>query len=123
MSAKSYQRLAVWTKGMQLTKQIYSLTGSLPSSEQYGLSSQMQRAAFAIPSIIAEGYLRGHRPEFIQFLSVSVGSAAELETQLQICMAIYPAQATQAEAALSQVQEIIRMLLGLIKTMRLKSKQ
>lgn len=105
---------------MQLTKGIYDLTRSLPHSEQYGLSSQMQRAAVAIPSNIAEGYLRGYRTEFIQFLSIAVGSAAELETQLQICVEVYPTHATQAKAMLSKVQEIIRMPLGLIKSIRLR---
>lgn len=67
-----------------MVKEIYRLTENFPRSEQYGITSQMQRAAVAIPSNIAEGYLRFHRKEFIQFLSISLGSAAEIETQILI---------------------------------------
>ena len=72
----SYKDLLVWQKGMQLVKELYLLTDKFPKDELYGLTSQMQRAAVAIPSNIAEGYLRNHRKEYVQFLSIALGSAA-----------------------------------------------
>ncbi|MDP2726984.1 MAG: four helix bundle protein [Dehalococcoidia bacterium] len=71
-----------WQKGYQLSLDIYKATGTFPSTEAYGLVSQMRRAAVSIPANIAEGYNRQHRKEYVQFLSVARGSLAELETYL-----------------------------------------
>ena len=81
---KSYKDLIVWQKSMDLVFMVYKLTKSFPKEEQFGLVAQMQRAAVAIPSNIAEGYARQHKPEYIQFLSIAYASGAELETQLKI---------------------------------------
>ncbi len=79
---KSYRDLLVWQKGISLVKRIYQLTQTFPDTERFGLVSQMRRAAVSIPSNIAEGQARHTRREFIQFLSHSEGSVAELETQV-----------------------------------------
>jgi four helix bundle protein len=67
---------------MSLVETIYRLTSTFPSEERYGLVSQMRRAAVSVPSNIAEGAARKGTKELIQFLSVAVGSLAELDTQL-----------------------------------------
>ncbi len=69
---------------MELVVEIYSLTEKFPSSELYGLTSQMKRSAISIPSNIAEGRRRGYQKEFSHFLAMSYGSGAELETQVEI---------------------------------------
>lgn len=79
---KSYKDLLVWQKGIKLAKNVYQLTQAFPDAERFGLVSQMRRAAISIPCNIAEGQARHTRKEFIQFLSHSEGSVAELETQL-----------------------------------------
>ena len=84
-SSNSYKDLKVWQKSLELVTEIYNLTEKFPKSEIYGLTSQMQRAAVTIPSNIAEGQKRGHSKEFLQFLYISYGSGAELETQIEIC--------------------------------------
>lgn len=61
--------------------EIYKITKDFPKEEIYGLAQQMRRAAVSLPSNIAEGYRRQHRPEYRQFLSMAYGSLAELETQ------------------------------------------
>ena len=81
-NVKSYKDLFVWQKGITLVKRIYQLTQTFPDAERFGLVSQMRRAAGSIPSDIAEGKARHTRKEFIQFLSHSEGSVAELETQV-----------------------------------------
>ncbi|MBU0520022.1 four helix bundle protein [bacterium] len=81
---QSFRDLRIWKLGIKLVKSIYATTQTYPKSELYGLSSQMQRAAVSIPSNIAEGHIRAHRKVFIQFLQISLSSAAELETQLII---------------------------------------
>lgn len=80
----SFKDLTVWQKSVNLSVNIYELTAKLPNTEKFGLSSQLRRAAVAIPSNIAEGYRRNNRKEYIQFCGIALGSAAELETQLII---------------------------------------
>ena len=81
MKTRSFKDLIVWQKSYALVLEIYKLTQSFPKSEQYGLSSQMRRAAVSIPSNIAEGYGRKHKAEYNHFLSIAYGSLLELETQ------------------------------------------
>ena len=80
----SFKDLKVWQKAYSLTLEIYKITTEFPKHEQYGLSSQMRRACVSIVSNIAEGYSRRGRAEYLQFLSVSYASLAELETQLYL---------------------------------------
>ena len=79
---QSYKDLIVWQKAMALAKEIFEITQDFPKSEIYGLVSQMRRAVVSIPSNIAEGYGRGSRKEYGQFLLIAYGSGLELETQL-----------------------------------------
>lgn len=86
MDDKSYRKLEVWQLGMELVDAVYTLTRRLPDDERYGLVMQMRRAAVSVPSNIAEGYGRHHRPEYIQHLYISRASLMELETQLTVCV-------------------------------------
>lgn len=90
MSIKSYKDLVVWQKSIELVKEIYKTTETMPKTEIYGLVSQMRRAAVSVPSNIAEGYKRKNLGEYIQFLSIADASAAELETQIIISRDLYP---------------------------------
>src|SRR5436190_8482882 len=74
--------LLIWQKGMGLAKLVYLLTQKFPTEERYGLTSQLRRAAGSVPSNIAEGQARRGTCGFLQFLSIALGSLAELETQL-----------------------------------------
>jgi len=85
MGVLSYKELVVWQKSIALVKVIYELTKNFPRSEQFGVVSQMRRAAVSIPSNIAEGYGRKSSKEYKQFYSIAYGSALELDTQLIIC--------------------------------------
>jgi four helix bundle protein len=114
MKTYTYKDLLVWQKSMLLVTQIYQITNSLPASERYGLSSQMQRAAVAIPSNIAEGHLRRHKKEFIHFLSIALGSAAELETQLLVCQSVDHLNSELLSAPLVLVVEVKKMLYALM---------
>lgn len=80
----SYKDLIVWQRSMELVIAVYELTEQFPQEEIYGLTSQMRRSAVSIPSNIAEGRFRGTKKDYLQFLRISYGSGAELETQIEI---------------------------------------
>lgn len=104
---------------MQLATQIYLLTDNFPKEEIYGLVSQIRRSAVSIPSNIAEGAARNSNREFIQFLYVSLGSLAELETQLLLSKEIGIIEYSKIE---NNIEHIRKMLLGLIKYLKGKTK-
>ena len=81
---KDFKDLRIWMMGINLVKDIYSITASFPKSEQFGLTNQMRRASVSIPSNIAEGHIKNQTKEFCRFLNISLGSCAELETQVII---------------------------------------
>src|SRR5437870_61337 len=109
----SFKDLLVWQKSVDLTVLVYDLCKQLPDSEKYGLISQMQRAAVAIPSNIAEGYRRNIRKEYQQFCGIALGSAAELETQLTITNKVYsPVDTTQPMNQCTEVQKMLNSLIN-----------
>ncbi|MBR1645102.1 MAG: four helix bundle protein [Alloprevotella sp.] len=77
----THKDLHVWTKGMEIARYVQTATKSFPRDELYGMTSQMRRAAYSIPSNIAEGAARRSTVELRQFLYIALGSASELETQ------------------------------------------
>ena len=79
-----HKELDVWKESMLLVKMIYEVTEHFPKSENFGLTSQIRRAAVSIPSNIAEGSARNGFKELYQFVGIAMGSASELETQLLI---------------------------------------
>ncbi|WP_264510099.1 four helix bundle protein [Flavobacterium sp. N1719] len=79
----NFKNLKIWTLSMEITFDIHSICLEFPKFENYGLASQMNRAAVSIPSNIAEGSNRGDH-HFVHFLNISLGSSFELQTQLLI---------------------------------------
>ncbi len=84
----SHEKLDIWKSSMELAKKIYIITVDFPKNEQYGITSQMRRAAVSVPSNIVEGSARNSDKEMVQFLYIAQGSLAELETQLLIAASI-----------------------------------
>ena len=115
---KSHKDLRVWQKSMEHVTNIYAVTRSFPKDEQFGIVSQMRRAAVSIPSNISEGYGRLYNKETIKFLSNALGSATELETQVIIAKNLDFIPIEDAEKLLQEIQEIVRMLTALIKTVQ-----
>ena len=117
-SIKSYKELIVWQKSMTLVKELYKITEHFPSSEQFGLTSQMRRASVSIPSNIAEGWGRLSRKNYIQFLRISRGSLFELETQILITKELK--YINDSEDIEHLIIEISKMLNSLIKKLEEK---
>ncbi len=95
---------------MDITRSTYRLTSLLPKPEQFGLTSQMRRAAVSIPSNIAEGRMRGTDRDFRQFLLIALGSSAELQTQLQLVAELYTLDASAIATLAKQLDEQMKML-------------
>ncbi|MBE0643873.1 MAG: four helix bundle protein [Bacteroidetes bacterium] len=81
---RSHQRLEAWNVSMDLVTELYRAVAKFPKYEQYGLSSQIRRAAVSVPANIAEGAARESAKEYLRFLTISRGSLSELETELLI---------------------------------------
>lgn len=105
-----YKDLIVWQKSMELARIIYRLTSRFPRDEVFGLTNQIRRVVVSIPSNIAEGFGRGSDREFIHFLRIAKGSAAEVETQILISEDLHYVSPGDAQTALSLCDEILRML-------------
>ena len=110
----SFKDLLIWQYSVAFAEEVYKTTIHLPRSEEFGLTSQLRRAAVSIPSNIAEGSKRGTRKDFRQFLHVAAGSAAELETQLYIAQKVYPR--AQWKRLLEKLNVVQRMLTAFIRT-------
>lgn len=108
----SYRSLIVWQKGFEVSLAVYRLTKTFPDDERYGLVSQMRRSAVSIPSNIAEGYARGSKASFHQFLRIAYGSAAELETQLLLAKELKYHKETDIEELLIEVMKMINAILS-----------
>jgi four helix bundle protein len=113
-----YENLHVWQQSMDLVVEVYELVKTFPREELYALTDQIKRSAVSIPSNIAEGGSRNYRKEFVQFLYISLGSAAELETQLRIAERVGYAQTSSMVK--NKVIPIKKMLNALIKSRRVK---
>jgi four helix bundle protein len=116
-----HKRLAVWNKALELVLTIYTLTAKFPHSEKFGLASQMQRAAVSIPSNIAEGRSRKSTNDYVHFLHIALGSAAELETQLEITFKLQYLDATEFQNALQSLLEVRKMLAGMLVALKKRS--
>ncbi len=110
MAISSFRDLTVWQKSFQLVIAVYDLAQQIPKSEQFGITSQMQRAAVSIPSNIAEGQQRHNIKEYRQFIGVAKGSAAELETQLLLTSKLYGISVEKAIADLNEIQKMLHVL-------------
>lgn len=99
---------------MALTFEVYRMVRKLPSHETYALSDQMRRSVVSIPSNIAEGAARESRRDFKRFLYIARGSACELETQCLICIGVGYIDREVISPILDRINEIKRMLAGLI---------
>lgn len=118
MKIESYENLIVWQKAINLVEAIYALVGKFPKEEQFGLTSQMKRAALSIPSNIAEGSRRGSKKDFRHFLLNAYGSGAELETQIKIAQRLSFMVAREAEVPSDLLREIMKMLNVLIRNLQ-----
>jgi four helix bundle protein len=114
---KGFKKLRVWKRAYDLVLTIYKHSQKFPSSELYGLTSQIRRASVSILANIAEGSERQHKKEFLQFLSVARGSLAEVETYLMLSKGLGYINEDEFVQLDEQRKEVGRLLRGLYKSL------
>jgi four helix bundle protein len=115
---QDFRQLKVWEVGHRLTLNIYRASRSFPSSESYGITSQMRRCSASIPANIAEGCGRGSDAEFSRFLQIAMGSASELEYFLLLSRDLEYLDVRTHEELTQSATEVKRMLTSLMQTVR-----
>ena len=113
---RSYRDLIVWQKSVEMVVVVYKTTKKFPSSEQFGITSQIQRSAVSVPANIAEGYGRNTRKEYVYFLRIAHGSLSELETLLTISQKLSYCTAQEYSTLEKRTSEVARMLYALRKS-------
>lgn len=111
---RPHKRLTVWQKALELVKKIYEVTKQYPREEEFGLKSQLRRAAVSVPSNIAEGLTRRTRNDKLHFLNTADASLSEIDTQLEISLML----GILKEDVFSETQEsliTVEQLLGGLK--------
>lgn len=113
MSIKSFRDLDVWKAAVDLATRTYRETRAFPSDERFGLTSQMRRAATSVAANIAEGHARNGTREFLHFVSIALGSLAELETECEIAMRCGLFETEAATELLKTAGQVRALLLSL----------
>ncbi len=107
----THKDLEVYKLSLDLVEVVYKLTERFPSSENFGLTSQLRRAAVSVPSNIAEGSSRGSTKDFIRFLNIASGSLSEIETQLVIAERLgYVKFATEIQELIIKIRKMLYRL-------------
>ena len=110
---KHFEELIAWQKARELTKQIYSTTNRGPFAKDFGLRDQIRKASVSIMSNLAEGFERGGRAEFHQFVVIAKGSCAEVRSQLYVALDAEYVTQEQFEVLMNLGNELSRIIGGL----------
>lgn len=111
---RDFKKLIVWQKSMELFIDIHKFSKKLPPEEKFEMGSQIRRAAFSIPSNIAEGSSKATEVHKKSFLTISLGSAFEVENGLIAIGILYIQLKNEADGYITRAIEIQKMIQGLI---------
>ncbi|MCZ7649195.1 MAG: four helix bundle protein [Planctomycetota bacterium] len=112
-----FEELVGWQKAREFSRAIYAQTRKRSFARDFGLAGQIQRAVVSIMSNLAEGFERGKRGEFHQFVSVAKGSCAEVRSHLYVALDIGYLDRRSFDLLLGRAEEIGRILGGLRKSL------
>ena len=121
---ENYKDLEVWKRSIALITVLYKLTAKFPATECYGLVTQIRRASISIAANIAEGWGRGSRGEYIQFLTVARGSLMELETHLIIANNLHflkPEDLVSAQVMTKKIEKMLNRLITVLRQKRVRA--
>lgn len=116
----SFRDLHVWQKSIDLVELCYRLAAQLPANEEYGLASQIRRAAVSVPANIAEGHGRKRTGDYLHHLSIANGSLAEVQTHFLITIRLRLLAGDSVKSVMDLADEVGRMLSGLMDKLERK---
>lgn len=108
---QSFRDLVVWQQSFDFAKGVYALAKSLPADERFGMASQLNRAALAMPAQIAQGQRKRNKGDFLKHLHYALGNAAECETYLLIVQDLFPNEAEQV-SRLREANTLVQKMLS-----------
>ena len=112
-----FEKLNVWRKALDFAMAIYDATGSFPAAEQFGLQSQVRRAAVSISANIAEGSGRQTKRDFANFLNIAYGSTMEVVSKLELAFSLGFISIERRKSLRTRAFEIAGMLTALKKSL------
>ncbi|MBM4169841.1 MAG: four helix bundle protein [Ignavibacteria bacterium] len=115
---KQHKKLQLWKESMDLVTQLYRITKDFPREEEFGLKSQLRRAAVSVPSNIAEGLARTTKKEKLRFLSYARSSLSEIDAQIEIADRLELVSREDSDILDRQMTLVERLLSGLIRSIR-----
>ena len=115
---KPHKKLDAWREAVELTVSIYHATDSFPKEHRFALTDQIHRATLSVASNIAEGPARQTKKEFANFLHIAQASLSELDTQLEIAVKLKLLSGEQWCKLDAQMNQIDKLLSGLIKYLK-----
>lgn len=115
---RNFRNLAVWQKSHSLVLAIYALTARFPDAEYFGLAAQIRKAAICVPTKIAEGCGKESDTEFAKLLNIALGSACEVEYTIILSRELKYITEADYQTMDGQINEVKRMLSGLITQLR-----
>ncbi len=115
---KDYRKLVVWEKAHKLVLSIYKITVAFPKEEQYGLISQIRRAATSAPTNIAEGCGKQTQADFARYLQQAFGSIQEVQYLSFLSYELRYMNENVYGSLENDINQLKAMLINLIKTVR-----
>jgi four helix bundle protein len=115
---RDHRKLRAFELADELVLSIYAATKSFPKEEQFGLTSQLRRAAVSIASNIVEGCARRSEADYVRFLDMAFGSVREVEYQLSIAARLGYLPVEVSSKVTTQADETARVLNGLLNSLR-----
>ena len=109
------ENLKVWKAANTLARMAYRQTMAAPLDRHFGLADQIRRAGVSIPANLAEGYGLGTTPQLIRHVRIALASAYELRVHLEVARDMHLTSAKATESSLSLTNEVVRMLIGMLK--------
>jgi four helix bundle protein len=118
MGMHNFRELRIWKRSMDFVTRIYDVTAGFPNDERFGLVSQLRRSAISVPSNISEGAGRGTNRQFKRFLEISMGSANEVQTQIELAYRISYLKKETADSLLDEAVQIYKMILTFYNSLK-----
>jgi four helix bundle protein len=115
---KPHKKLQLWTKTIDLVVYLYGITNHFPREEEFGLKSQLRRAAVSVPSNISEGLTRRTKKDKIHFLNMAQSSLSEIDAQIEISYRLDFIHEEINIITNERLSEVERLLSGLIRSIR-----